>query len=42
MKLSLISFKGYDFRDYVKEIQDKDLIIENLLNLIWKEVKDEL
>lgn len=26
--------KGYDFRDYVLEVQNKDLIIENLLNLI--------
>lgn len=26
--------KGYDFRDYVLEIQDKNIIIENLLNLI--------
>ena len=26
--------KGYDFRDYVKEIQDKDLIIDNLVDLI--------
>ncbi|WP_457560375.1 hypothetical protein [Caminibacter sp.] len=26
--------KGYDFRDYIKEIQDKDLILENLLNLV--------
>jgi len=33
-KLVKNPFKGYDFRDYVKEIQDKNLIIENLLNLI--------
>jgi hypothetical protein len=26
--------KGYDFRDYVLEVQDKELIIDNLLNLI--------
>lgn len=30
--------KGYDFRDYVLQVQDKDLIIQNLLNLILKEV----
>jgi len=27
-------FKGFDFRDYVLQVQDKDLIIENLLKLI--------
>jgi hypothetical protein len=26
--------KGYDFRDYVLQIQDKDLIIQNLINLL--------
>ena len=26
--------KGYDFRDYILEVQDKDLIIENLLKLL--------
>jgi hypothetical protein len=26
--------KGYDFRDYVLEVQDKESIIDNLLNLI--------
>ena len=26
--------KGFDFRDYVLQIQDKDLIIQNLINLI--------
>jgi hypothetical protein len=26
--------KGFDFRDYILQIQDKDLIIENLINLI--------
>jgi len=26
--------KGFDFRDYVLKIQDKDLILENLINLL--------